>query len=309
MSSPTKAREALDAEVSAPEAEDGMSTTAAVEAAPPRSDRVTVIKPATGWLQLDLKELWAYRELAFTFAWRDFKVRYKQTYIGIVWAILQPFGQMLVAVIIFGRFASFPADGAYPLFVFSGLLLWGYFTGALTRASNSLVSNVGFVTKIYFPRVLLPFASVVSPLVDLVFSSLVLVLLMVKYHAAPGWTVVFAPVFLVLAMLTALGAGLFLAAINVRYRDVPYTLPYLIQIWAFIGPVYYAAHGIPHRWQWILSINPMTGVLTGFRWSLYSEAPAPPLSQLATSLGVMVAMLFIGLLVFKRQEPRFADNI
>jgi lipopolysaccharide transport system permease protein len=274
----------------------------------PLSNRVTVIKPPSKWLAINFRELWAYRELASTFAWRDFKVRYKQAYLGILWAVVQPFGQMVVAVVIFGKFAHFPADGPYPVFVYSALMLWGYFTGAITRASNSLVGNITFVTKIYFPRVLLPLSAVVSPLVDFCFSSLVIVALMAYYHVVPGLTLLAVPIVLLLTMLTALGAGLFLSAINVRYRDVPYTLPYLIMMWTFLSPVYYTNHGLPHRWQLLASLNPMAGVLGSFRWAVIG-APLPPISQLGTSLAMMVATLAVGLVVFKRQEPRFADNI
>lgn len=276
--------------------------------AAPLSDRVTVIKPPAGWLAIDFRELWTYRELALTFAWRDFKVRYKQAYLGIVWAILQPFGQMAVAVVIFGKFAKFPADGPYPLFSYTALLLWGYFTGSITRASNSLVSNIGFVTKIYFPRVLLPFAAVISPLVDFCFASLVVVALMAWYHVVPGFTLLAVPLILLLTMLIALGTGLFFAAINVRYRDVPYTLPYLIMMLTFLSPVYYTNHGLPHKWQLLASLNPMAGVLGAFRWAIFG-APLPPVTQLGTSLGTTFVTLAVGLFVFKRQEPRFADNI
>jgi lipopolysaccharide transport system permease protein len=274
----------------------------------PLSDRLTVIKPPAGWLALDLRELWRYRELALTFAWRDFKVRYKQSYFGIAWAILQPFGQMAVAVIIFGRFAHFPADGPYPVFVYTALLLWTYFTGSITRAANSVVGNMTFVTKIYFPRVLMPFAAVVSPLVDLCFASLVVVALMAWYHYTPGFTLLAVPFILLVTMVIALGVGLFLAAVNVRYRDVPYTLPYLLMMWTFMSPVYYANSGLPPRWQNLAALNPMAGVLGAFRWAVFG-APLPPTKQLVISLVMALVTFVVGLIVFKRQEPRFADNI
>jgi lipopolysaccharide transport system permease protein len=272
-------------------------------------ERVTVIKPAAGRPTLDFRELWAYRELAGILAWRDFRVRYKQTFIGAAWAIIQPFMQMVVMTIVFGKFAKFPSGGlAYPIFSYAGLLLWGYFAGSLQRASNSVVGSINFITKVYFPRVLLPMASVVSPIVDFLFASVVLFGLMVYFGVYPGPEIVLAPVFVVLAALTALGAGMFFAAINVRYRDVPYVIPFLIQIWWFASPVAYSTSTLSQSQQLVLSLNPMFSIINGFRWTVVGTTP-PTAGQLAISAGAIVIFLLVGLAVFRRNESRFADQI
>jgi lipopolysaccharide transport system permease protein len=272
-------------------------------------DRITVIKPASGRPTLDLRELWAYRELAGIFAWRDFRVRYKQTFIGALWAIIQPFMQMVVMTIVFGKFAEFPSGGlAYPIFSYAGLLLWGYFAGALQRSSNSIVGSVNFITKVYFPRVLLPMAAVVSPIVDFLFASVVLFGLMVYFHVYPGPEILLVPVFVVLAALLALGVGMLLATINVRYRDVPFVVPFLVQIWWFASPVAYSTDSLSHTQQLVLSLNPMFSIINGFRWTVV-DTPPPTLVQLAISLGAVLACLVCGLAVFKRNDSRFADQI
>jgi homopolymeric O-antigen transport system permease protein len=273
------------------------------------SDRVTVIEPVSGWPSLNLRELWAYRELAGIFAWRDFRVRYKQTFIGAAWAIIVPFMQMVVMTIVFGKFAKFPSGGlAYPIFLYAGQLLWGYFAGAFQRASTSVVSSVSFVTKVYFPRVLLPMATVVSPIVDFFFASTVLAGLMVYFGVYPGAEIVLAPVFVVLAALTALGVGMFFSAINVRYRDVPYVVPFLIQIWWFASPVAYSATKLSQTQQLVASLNPMFSVINGFRWTVVGTAP-PTGPQLAISLSAMTVFLLVGFAIFRRNEARFADTI
>ena len=271
--------------------------------------RVTVIEPVTGRPTLEFRELWAYRELAGILAWRDFRVRYKQTFIGAAWAIIVPFTQMVVMTIIFGKFAKFPSgDLAYPIFSYAGLLLWGYFAGAFQRGSNSVVGSISFITKVYFPRVLLPMASVVSPIVDFFFASIVLFGLMVYFSTYPGPEIVLAPVFVVLAALTALGAGMFFAAINVRYRDIPYVVPFIVQIWVFASPVYYSTSTLSENQQLVLSLNPMFSVINGFRWTVVGT-PAPTVAQLAISLGMIAVFLLVGLAVFRRNEARFADTI
>jgi lipopolysaccharide transport system permease protein len=276
--------------------------------------RTVVIKPPSGWPTVDLRELWAYRELAFTFAWRDFRVRYKQTYVGATWAIIQPLMQMVVFTVVFGKFAKFPTSGnlSYPIFSYGGLLLWAYFQSSLQRASTCIVSGAPFVTKVYFPRVLLPLASVTSPLVDFFFASVVVVGLMAYFQVAPALTALLVPLFILLAMMTALGVGMLLAAVNVRFRDVPYVIPFMLQIWMFLSPVLYAtdpadAPGL-RRWQWVYAANPMNGVISGFRWALLGSTQ-PQAGQLALSVGVAVLLLVAGLAVFKRAEPRFADQM
>jgi lipopolysaccharide transport system permease protein len=276
---------------------------------PSSSARVTVIRPAPRWPHLDIPELWHYRELLFRLAWRDVAVRYKQTSIGVLWAILQPFLTMVVFTLVFGKFANFPSKGVpYPIFVYSALLPWTYFASSLSAASGSLVSNKALVTKVYFPRVLLPLAGVVVPLVDFLFAFVVLVGLMAWFDVWPGWALVLAPLFLLMALLTALGVALFLSAVNVRYRDVPYAIPFVIQIWLFLSGVVYAISALPEKWQWVLALNPMTGVISGFQWGVL-DAPAPDPGKTLVSVGAMAAIFVVGLWFFRRSEPRFADTI
>jgi lipopolysaccharide transport system permease protein len=277
--------------------------------APVLSDRVTVIKPVAAGPFIDFKELWRYRELAGVLAWRDFSVRYKQTAIGIAWVVLQPVISTVVFTVIFGNFAQFPSDDLpYPVFTYAGLLLWTYFAGSLSRAGTSLVGNKALVTKVYFPRVLLPAASVVSPVFDLLFASSALWILMIYFHVPVQWTIVLAPIFIVLTAVISLGVGLWLAAVNVRYRDVPYAIPFLLQTWMFLSPVLYQPTNLPERLDWVYSLNPMNGAILGFRWALIGSTP-PTVAQLALSVGVGALLLGAGLTVFKRWEPRFADTI
>lgn len=268
-----------------------------------------MIRPASGWPHLDVVELWHYRELLFRLAWRDVTVRYKQTSIGVVWAILQPFVTMVVFTLVFGKFADFPSKGRpYPIFVYSALLPWTYFASSLSMSSSSLVSNKALVTKVYFPRVLLPLAGVVVPLVDLVFASIVLAGMMVWFAVWPSWALLLAPLFLLMALFTALGVALFLSSVNVRYRDVPYAVPFVVQIWLYLSGVVYAISALPERWQWLLALNPMTAVISGFQWGVLGTA-APPLGKTLVSIGAMTLMFVVGLWYFRRSEPRFADTI
>lgn len=271
--------------------------------------RVTVIRPAPRWPHLDLPELWHFRELLFRLAWRDIAVRYKQTSIGITWAILQPFLTMVVFTLVFGKFAEFPSNGVpYPIFTYSALLPWTYFASSVALSSSSVVSNRTMVTKVYFPRVLLPLAGVTVPIADFVFASAVLVGMMAWFQVWPIWAIVLAPAFLFMALITALGVGLFLSAVAVRYRDVPYTIPFLIQIWMFVSGVVYAISALPERWQWLLSLNPMTAVIAGFQWGLLGT-PAPDLGKTLVSIVSAAAFFVVGLGYFRRSEPRFADTI
>jgi homopolymeric O-antigen transport system permease protein len=280
---------------------------------PSREDRVErlfVIRPAPRWPHLDFGELWHYRELLLTFVWRDVKVRYKQTFLGVAWALLVPVFTATVYIVIFGKFARFPSgDLPYPSLVLAGLLAMQYFTSALTGSSTSLVSNVNLVTKVYFPRVLLPIAAVLVPVVDFLLALVVLVPLMAWYGTWPGGVeVVLAPAFIGLAFVTALGIGFLLSALNVRYRDVPYAIPVFLQVLPFVSGVPYELTQIPERWQWILSVNPMTAVISGWRWSVLG-APAPDPGQLAVGAAVAIALLLGGLAFFRSSEPRFADTI
>jgi lipopolysaccharide transport system permease protein len=274
-----------------------------------RDDYVTVIRPATSWPRVDIPELWRYRELLGIFVWRDLKVRYKQTSIGAGWAIFQPVFTAIVYSLIFGRFAKFPSGSLpYPIFAFAGILAWQYFSGALNVASGSLVSNVALVTKVYFPRLLLPIAGVLTPLVDFLLAFWVLIGMMFWYHVFPGAQLVLAPLFILLALVTALGAGLGLSALNTRFRDVPYAIPAIMQVLPFLSGVPYALNGVPVKWQWLLSINPITTVVTGWRWCLL-DGPPPVLGQALLGTAVALMLLFTGLAYFRRSEPLVADTI
>jgi lipopolysaccharide transport system permease protein len=272
--------------------------------------RVSIIRPAPRWPHLDFSELWHYRELLFTFVWRDVKVRYKQSFLGFAWALLVPVFTAAVYVVIFGKFAKFPnGEIPYPILVYSGLLPMQLFTSGLTQSSTSLVSNVNLVTKVYFPRVLLPLAGTLVPVVDFLIAMLVLVGLMAHYSTWPtGPEFLLAPAFVALALVTALGGGFFLSALNVRYRDVPYAIPVFLQVLPFVSGVPYAVSELPEKWQWILSLNPITSVVSGWRWSLLSGPPPRP-GQVAVGVAVALLLLVGGLTFFRSSEPRFADTI
>ena len=274
-----------------------------------RVGRVTVIAPAPRWPHLDVRELWHYRELLWRLAWRDIAVRYKQTSIGVAWAILQPFVTMVVFTLVFGKFAQAPSkDVPYPIFTYSALLPWTYFAASVALSGTSLVSNRGLVTKVYFPRVLLPIAGVTVPIVDFVVAFTVLVVMMVWFDVWPSWAIVLAPAFLFMAFVAALGVGLFLSAVNARYRDVPYAIPFLMQIWLYFSGVVFAITALPERYQWILALNPMTAVINGFQWGVLDTEP-PGLGKTAVSIAATAAFFLIGLWYFRRSEPRFADTI
>ena len=274
-----------------------------------RADRVTVIKPAPRWPHLDVRELWHYRELLVALAWRDISVRYKQTSVGVAWAILQPFLTMVVFTFVFGRFASFPSNNVpYPIFTYSALVPWTYFASSVTLASSSLVVNRALVTKVYFPRVLLPLAGVTVPIVDFLLALLVLFGMMAWYQVWPSWAILLAPAFLLMAFMTALGVSLFLSSLNVRYRDVPYAIPFLMQVWLYLSGVVYAISALPEKWQWVLALNPMTAVIRGFQWGMLGTEP-PELGKTLVSVAATVLAFVIGLWYFRRSEPRFADTI
>lgn len=275
-----------------------------------RVERVTVIRPSPRRPHLDVPELWHYRELLGRFVWRDIKVRYKQTFLGVAWALLVPIFSAVVYVVVFGKFANFPAGNiAYPELVLSGLLVMQYFTSSLTGSSISLVTNMPLVTKVYFPRVLLPLAAAMVPAVDFVIGLFVLIPLMAYYGSGPdGVEVVLAPLFLGLAFVTALGAGFLLSTFNVRYRDVPHMLPAFLPVLPLLSGVPYAVQEIPEKWQWILAFNPMTAVISGWRWAVLGAA-APNWGQVAVGVAVGFALFLCGLTIFRVSEPRFADTI
>jgi len=269
------------------------------------------IKPSTGFAALNLRDLWMYRELVYFMVWREVKVRYKQTMLGAAWAIIQPVMNMIVFSVLFGSIAKLPTDGniPYPIFTFTALLPWQLFVGALNQASRSLTANQNMVTKIYFPRLVLPLASILSGLVDFVIAFVILIGLMVYYRVTPSINVIWAlPLLLLLAIVTALGVALWLSAINVQYRDVNYALPFLTQFWFFITPVAYSSNLISDKWQLIYSLNPMAGVVNGFRWALLGVGNGPD-AGLWISAIVSVVFLISGLFYFRNMEKTFADTI
>jgi lipopolysaccharide transport system permease protein len=271
--------------------------------------RTTVIRPPSRWPHLDLPELWHYRELLLRLAWRDVAVKYKQTAVGVAWAILQPFLTMVVFTLVFGKFANFPSKGVpYPIFTYSALLPWTYFASSFALSSGSVVSNRTMVTKVYFPRVLLPLAGVTVPLVDFLFAFVVLIGMMAWFSVWPTAAILLAPLFLLMALVAALGVGLFFSAVAVRYRDVPYAIPFVIQIWLYLSGVVYAISALPERWQWVLALNPMTTVINGFQWGVLGTAP-PELAKTLIGVAVTGLFLIVGLWYFRRSEPRFADTI
>lgn len=277
--------------------------------APPESAPTFEITPPQGWFDLNLRELWIYRELLYFLVWRDLKVRYKQTAIGVGWVIIQPFCTMLIFSFFFGRLAKIPSDGLpYPVFYYCALLPWMYFASALSNATNTVVEQERVITKVYFPRVLLPASAVVSGLVDFSVSLFMFMCMMLYYHMTPRVTALLVPVFLLMAVTTALGAGLWLSALNAIYRDVRYAIPFLIQVWMFASPVAYPSTLVPAKWRWLYGLNPMTGVIEGFRWALTGHGHAPgPL--LIASAAMVTLMLCGGLLYFKNMEGTIADRM
>lgn len=271
--------------------------------------KAIIIKPSTGWGALDLKDLWVYRELVYFMTWRDLKVRYKQTLLGASWAVLQPFLTMVVFSIFFGGLAQVPSDNVpYPIFSFTALLPWTLFSKALLDASKSLVSSSHIITKIYFPRIILPLATILAGIVDFLIAFVVLLGMMVFYHVSPTVNIWTLPLFLLLALVTALGVGLWLSALNVLYRDINYATHFITQFWMFITPIVYSSTMIPDKWKLIYSLNPMAGVVNGFRWALLGIGSGPG-EDLLVSVVVAVVLLVSGLFFFKRTERLFADMV
>jgi len=268
-----------------------------------------IIRPTDGWVAINFHELWEYRELLYFLTWRDIKVRYKQTALGAAWAVIQPFFTMVVFSLFFGRLAQVPSDGIpYPVFAYCALVPWSFFAGSLDRAGNSLVTSANLLTKVYFPRLVIPMSAVLAGLIDFVIAFIVLVAMMLAYGITPTWAVVTLPFFLLLALMTALGVGLWLSALNVQYRDVRYTIPFITQFWLFASPVAYSANLVPEQWRWLYGVNPMAGVIDGFRWALLGRQSAPgPLLIVSV---VMVVLIFVGgLFYFRRMEKSFADVV
>jgi lipopolysaccharide transport system permease protein len=269
----------------------------------------TVIEPPRGFFNLGMAELWEYRDLLYFLVWRDIKVRYKQTALGAIWAVLQPVLATVVFSIFFGRLAKMPSEGfPYPVFAYVALLPWQLFAFSLTESANSLVSNQNLIRKVYFPRLVVPLAAVLAGLVDFAIAFCVLLVMMLFYGISPARSIVILPVFLVMAVASALSVGLWLSALNVQFRDVRYTIPFLTQIWMFATPVVYPSSLVPERWRALYGLNPMAGVVEGFRWALLGRAAdTGPLFWVS---GVMVILLLAGGLVyFRRMETTFADIV
>jgi lipopolysaccharide transport system permease protein len=284
-----------------------MSTTA--EAPLLAGPAVLRITPPARWWAVPFGELWGYRELLYFFVWRDIKVRYKQTAIGAAWAVLQPLLTMLVFTLFFGKLAHIPSEGLpYPIFYYSALLPWMYFAMSLQNATNTIVENQRLITKVYFPRLALPLSSVLSGLVDFGVSFLMFVAMMVYYGTRPSAAILWLPAFLLLALLTALGVGLWLSALNAIYRDVRYVVPFLVQFWMFASPVAYPSSLVPEKWRWLYGLNPMAGVIEGFRWSLAGHGN-PPGRLIFVSAGVVILVLLSGVAYFQKMETTIADVV
>lgn len=284
-----------------------MSTTH--PAVPPANLPVFDITPPKGWLNLNLRELWQFRELVYFFVWRDIKIRYKQTAIGAAWAVCQPLMTMAVFSLFFGRLAKIPSGGVpYPIFYFSALLPWTYFATSLQHATNSMVEQQRVITKVYFPRLALPLAGVLSGLLDFAIGFAAFLIMMLLYRIYPGRAILLLPAFLLLALATAAGVGLWLSALNAMYRDVFYVLPFLVQFWMFLSPVAYPSSLVPERWRWLYGLNPMAGVIEGFRWALTGKGQPPGL-LLGVSAGAVIVVLIGGLIYFQKMEGTVADVV
>lgn len=269
----------------------------------------TIIEPSTGWVSLNLREVWEYRELLYFLALRDVKIRYKQSVLGAAWAIIQPLTAMVIFSVVFGQLAKLPSDGVpYPLFAYSALLPWNLFSGALQRSTQSVVGSQNLITKVYFPRLLIPLSSTLAVLVDFAVAFVILIGLMLYYGQALTVNVLALPFFIFSALLTAVAIGLWLSALNARYRDVGHAIPFLIQAWMYATPVAYATSLIPPQWRLLYALNPMVGVIEGFRWALLGagETPGP---MIAISTGATLILLFTGALYFRRSERTLADVV
>jgi len=268
-----------------------------------------VVKPPQGLWHLNLPELWHYRELLYFLVWRDVKVRYKQTVIGATWAILQPLLTMIIFTLLFSYLAKIPSDGLpYPLFVYAALLPWTYFAQAMWRCGNSVVGDAALITKVYFPRLIIPLASVIPPCVDSLWSSLILIGMMAWFGVNFTWALLLLPAFMGMALVTAVAVGLWLSALNVRYRDVNLTVPFLIQIWFFASPVIYPVSLVPETWRLLYNLNPVAGVIEGMRWAILGQ-PFSELGLLSVSFLMVVGLLIGGIVFFNRMEQTFADEI
>lgn len=269
---------------------------------------VTIIRPLRRWVPINFGDLWAYRELLYFLTWREIKVRYKQTALGFAWAIIQPFMMMVVFTLFFGNLAKVPSEGIpYPLFNYAALLPWTLFAEGINRSSMSLVQDANLVRKVYFPRLVMPLSGILSPLVDFAIAFTILVGMMFYYGYAPTVNLLWLPAFIILAVMTALGVGLWLSAINVKYRDVRYVIPFLVQLWLFASPVIYSSSLLPEKFQILYGLNPMAGVIEGFRWALLGTEP--PGSLIAISVIMVILILISGAFYFRHCEKTFADVV
>jgi lipopolysaccharide transport system permease protein len=270
----------------------------------------TIIEPPSGRVRLNLGELWAYRDLLYILVWRDIKIIYKQTVIGVAWAVVQPVLSAIVFSVLFGRLVGVSSEGVpYPLFVFCGLVPWSYLSHVLPRATNSLVNNYDLITKVYFPRALVPLVPVLVALIDFAIAFSLLLVLMAVYRVVPTLAVLTLPLFFTLLLALTFGAGLWLSAINVEYRDVGNIVPFMFQVWLFVTPVFYPSQLVPEPWRWLYSLNPMVSVIEGFRWALLGATQPAPGPWLAVSVLSVCVILVGGLLVFRRREDAFADIV
>ncbi len=274
------------------------------------SNQLRIISAKRGLIKIDFKELWLYRELFLFLAWRDILVRYKQTVIGITWAVIRPIVTMIVFTVIFGKLAHLPSDGIpYPLLSFVGLLPWQFFSNALNESSNSVVANANMITKIYFPRLIIPAATIISGIVDFILSSIILIFMMIWYGVIPNVNVFWLPLFFLLALLFSFGIGLWFSALNVKYRDVRHIVPFIVQFGLYISPVGFSSSIIPDNWKIIYSLNPMVSVIDGFRWSLLGSWMPLNLPGLFISAVVVILILLSGAYYFRKMENTFADII
>jgi lipopolysaccharide transport system permease protein len=268
----------------------------------------THIEPSKSWLAFGWTEMWHFRELLYFLTWRDIKIRYKQTVLGFVWAVLQPFMTMIVFSLFFGKLAKMPSEGVpYPIFNFTALLPWQFFEGSINTSTSSLVANANMITKVYFPRLFIPVSAIVSGLVDFAIAFIVLIGMMFFYHIAPNLGVLLLPLFLLLAMITAMGVSLWMSALNVKYRDVRYVVPFLMRFWFFATPIAYPSNLLNEPWRTLYGLNPMVGVVEGFRWALLGTQP--PEAMLFLSILISLTLLISGLIYFNRTEKTFADII
>jgi len=298
----SKPAEISDAEISAARQEKQVSVTSAEQP-------LIRIRPSKGWVALQLRDLWVYRELLYFLTWRDIKVRYKQTVLGAAWAIIQPLFTMLLFTLFFGKLGHIPSDGVpYPIFAYAGLLPWMFFSNAVTSSGNSLVGSSNLITKVYFPRMIIPGAAVGAGLVDFAIAFVILIALMIYYRVALNWNLLAVPLLLALTTLLALGIGMWMSALNVKYRDVRYALPFLIQLWLFASPVIYPASVMPQKWRWVLWFNPLTGIIEGFRSSLFGVNKFD-WKALGLSTAITIAVLVYSAYHFRRMERVFADIV